>query len=350
MRKHFSLGVLLLIAGLSVGLDGCDSSTNSTIAQQVDDITWMPDGSSLIAYVRKTSYSAIDNSQYTGVNVYRVNLDGSLGNAIISTDQVVPSDPYYTSILPISPDGKQALAQFGSNIYKIDLSGGSANNIIQNTYLFGASPDLRYALTTTSSAQVTSKLLVLYDLSSSPIRMLSPSQTRLGVVSAHPVWVDSGRYALTIYDSTDSFGAHFHVGIYDTAGNVARTIPNAAVPPHASAYATLSHDLFVQNQNLGLDKINLQTGKRSTIIATDTVESMDASPDGSLVVYISGSQAAGTSYPATAVNVANGHTASIGSGYYSVKISPNGQKAAYITKLDQSGNQAIAVNAVSVPQ
>src|SRR5207244_2680570 len=128
-------------------------------------IAWLPDASGVIGYIARTTISAVDNSSSASANLYTVGLDGNIGGSLAS-DQILPWDSYPAQLF-VSPDGHSALTQFGSstpynnNVCRVDLSGGGSTAIIKNTNLFGAAPDLNYAITTATQAINPSKLLII---------------------------------------------------------------------------------------------------------------------------------------------------------------------------------------------
>jgi hypothetical protein len=346
----FRLGLFALpfiTATATILLAGCSSTTNTTASQSVYEIAWLPDESGMLAYIDKVSISSLDGSAIEGQNLYHVSSDGTIGNSINPAD-ANPNQYGYPPVISVSPDGHTAITGFGTDIYRVDLSGGNVTDIIQNANLLGVSPDMKFAATTVSSANNTAKLLALYDLSTSPIRLHLPKQTVAGAASNRILWIDGSHFAITIFDSVGSDpNPYNHVTIFDTNGGITHVIPNAQVSLHASAYASKSGDLFVLNHALGIDRIHLATDSLTHIITNDSVESMDVSSDGSLLVYSSG--ASTQSYSAFAVNVGNGHTQNIGSSVITPILSPNADRVAFIHQL--SGNSSdIQVVTATLPQ
>ncbi len=342
VKFRFALIGLLLLAGA-----GCSSTTNSVVSQMVDEIAWLPNESGLLATMEKTTISSLDGSTIYGENLYNVGTDGSIGNSINPVDYAPNSTTGYTSLLFVSPDGHTAYTPFGTDIYRVDLPSGNLTDLFSNTNLLGVSPDAKYVLTTVTSAQYSTRILLAYNvLPAQPVRL--PEQTALGVVSTRALWIDGGHFALTTYDSTGSDNVPWdHVTIYDTSGHITQIIPNASVQLHASAYSPKSGDLFVETHALGIDKFNLKTDTRTSVITNDSVESMDASSDGTLLVYCSGEST--QQYQGYAVNVANGHKTAIASGMIAPFISPNADRVAFIHQLSGGSNSDIQVIPVSLP-
>jgi hypothetical protein len=324
---------------LSVVFAGCGSTAPTNLAQAVGEVAWRPNESGMISLIEKTTESQYDYSTYETFSVYSIGPDGSIGQPY-NTPQSQTSNGYAPTLY-ISNDGNSAIVELGSDIYRIDLAGNSAKNIIQNSNLLAVSPDFKYVLSTDDAYGSATKLCKLYDISSSTPRLASQFNA-VGVTDARALWLENGTFALTHYDTN-----FYHVSIYDTAGTIVRTIPNAEAAFHASAFSPGSHDLFIRNLAEGIDKINLQTGVRTAVITQDSVGSMDASADGSLLLYSSNTLA--TSFNLYAVNVANRHTAQIGQKAIAIVISPNADKAAVIHYVDEN-NSDIQTVGVSVPQ
>ena len=353
MRKFLSgflasSAMLLLLSAMS----GCSNTTDTSVSQQVFEIAWLPNESGMLAYIDKVTISSLDGSQIDGQNLYHVGSDGSIGNSMNPAD-AAQNPSGYAPIVSVSADGNAAVASFINgvglpDIYRYDLSGGNVTDIIQSTYLLGVSPDLHYAATTTLSAGYPYRLVELYDLNS--LQPLLPKQTIPGAASNRVLWIDGTHYAITIQDTLGADNApRFHVAIYNTAGEITEVIPNANVPFHASAYAPKSGDLFVQTYREGIDKINLTTSIRTSVITNDSVSSMDVSSDGTLLVYSSDAPSNNATYPAYAVNVANGHRSNIGSGVIAPILSPNADKVAFIHQISGGASSDIQVVGVTLP-
>ena len=345
--------MLFLVAAVasSLMIAGCSTTTNTSVSQQVYEIAWLPDESGMLAYIDKVSISSLDGSSIEGQNLYHVGADGTVGNSINPAD-AAPNPYGYPPVIAVSSDGQTAITSFSTDIYRVDLAGGNVNDIIrvqgESTNLLGVSPGMKFAATTVSAANNTSKLLALYDLTTSPIRLHLPEQTVAGAVGNRVLWIDGSHFAITIFDSLGADQTPYnHVTIFDTSGAVAQVIPNASVPLHASAYASKSGDLFVLNHALGIDRIHLATDSLTHIIANDTVESMDVSSDGTLLVYSSGEST--QQYQGIEVNVANGHTVNLASSMVAPIISPNADRVAFIHQLSGGTSSDIQVVAMLPP-
>jgi len=333
-------------------MSSCSNTTDTSVAQQVYEIAWLPDESGMLAYIDKTSISSLDGSSIDGQNLYHAGSDGTIGNSIKPAD-AAPNQTGYAPIVSVSPDGHTAITSFITNssgtpdIYSVDLSSGNVTDIIQNTDLLGITPDQKFVETTPSAANNTAKLLVLYDRSANPIRLHLPEQTVAGAVSNRVLWIDDAHFAATIYDSTGADQTPwYHVTIFDTDGTVTQSIPNADVPLHASAYAAKSGDLFIRTHANGIDKIHLTTSARTSVLP-DSVESIDVSGDGTLLVYSSG--ASTDFYMGYAVNLANGDKATIASSMIAPILSPNADRVAFIHQLSGGASSDIQVITVQTP-
>jgi hypothetical protein len=344
MRNSLFPSLLLLScsAALALALAGCDSSSSTVVSQTVQGIVWLPDESGMLAYIDKI-YQNVDGSESEGDNLYRVSPSGSIGNSMNATDvapNTPPNGPFWNApIVFVSSDVSTAITQFGTDIYSLGISSGNVTDIIQNTALFGVSPDGKYTVTNQSPQNIPG-IFTTYILTNSPITF-DPRTTVAGIASNRALWLNNDQYALTIYDSTGANSVVFsHVAIYNSGGGTPITvIPNGDVSFSAGAFASGSNELFVRNYAMGIDRINLTTMQRDTIVASDSVESMDVSSDGTLLVYCSSETA--TSLTLYAVNVSNGHTKAQATGISKPVLSP---KKDMIACINSSGNiQMVAV-------
>ncbi len=347
MRKTLFGSSLLLvaIAVVSILQAGCSSSSTTTLSQEVSNVEWLPDESGMVAFIDQITEDAYGN-QTEGQNLYQVNSSGSIGNALNSS-AISPDLNYWSApVIYVSSDGKTAITGFGADIYSIPTGGGNVNDIIQSTALFGISSDGKYAITSPTPANVAA-ILWPFMFSSSNITAQT-HRTIPGIFSNRALWLNNDEYALSIVDSTDALGLHEHVTIYNAQGDSVMAIPNGDVSFSASAFSPGANEIFVRTNAFGIDGINLTTGVRTQIINTDSVESMDASSDGTLVVYTSkeASQTYGTMY---AVNASNGHIKPMNvTGIILPRISPKGDRVACINQIDGQ-NSNINVFTVTTP-
>ncbi len=340
-------------AALSIAFGGCSSPTSTTtLSNQVWNIAWLPNESGMIAIMDQVTDNSTTSTYDTADNVYRVNTSGSIGNALNPSDADPDANYWNAPILYVSSDGSTAIAQFGTDIYSIALGSGTLTDIITGTSLFGVSSDGKYAVTTTSSPGSPNKFLVTYDLTANPPAQLGSTDVP-GLLSNRVLWLNNDEYAITIQDSVGANGVFSHVAIYNAGGGVpTMVIPNASVEFSASAFSPGSNDLFVQNFETGIDRINLTSGKRTSIVA-DSISSMDVLSDGTVLVYTSNVSLLpyGTMY---AVNLANLHTALVPlapSGIVKPIISPKHDFVACV-QLVSSGSTSsnIAVYPLTIPQ
>ncbi len=348
MRNSLFRSFLLLpgAATLAIFLAGCVTSSTTVQSETVQSIAWLPDESGMLALIDKV-YLNVDGSQTEGQNLYHVSNSGSIGNSMNATDvtpNTAPNGPYWNApIVFVSSDGSTAITQFGTDIYSLGISSGNDTDIIQNTALFGVSPDGKYAVTNQSPLNAPG-IFTTYLLTTTPTTPDLPRTTVLDIISNQALWLNKDQYALTIYDSTGANKVVFsHVAIYNSGGGIPVTvIPNGDVSFSAGAFASGSNELFVRNFANGIDRINLTTMKRDTIVSSDSVESMDVSSDGTLLVYSSSK----TTQALTlfAVNVENGHTKMLTTGISKPVLSP---KKDMIACINSSGN--IQMVPVSTP-
>jgi len=329
---------------LALTVAGCDTSSTTVLSQTVQSIAWLSDESGMLAYIDK-EYENVDGSESEGDNLYRVSSSGSIGNSMNANDvapNTSPNGPYWNApIVFVSSDGSTAITQFGTDIYSLGISSGNVTDIIQNTALFGVSPDGKYAVTNESKLNAPG-IFTTYMLTTTPPNPVLPRTTVLSIISNRVLWLNSDQYALTIKDSTGANSVVFsHVAIYNFAGGIPVTvIPNGDVSFSAGAFAADSNELFVRNYAMGIDCINLITGVRTPIVSNDSVESMDVSSDGTLLVYTSSEIA--TSLTLYAVNVENGHTKMQATGISKPVLSP---RKDMIACINSSGNiQMVSVS------
>jgi hypothetical protein len=338
-----------LILYLSVLLAGCSSSTTQVSNQSVEDIAWLPDESGLIAYMETTSVSEVDGSEALSANLYHVSTNGAIGNAIDASDQAVSTD--FTPLVFVSSNGKTALTAFENNTFSIDLSSGNATNINSGSYMYGVSAGLHYMISDLYQPTLGVKPLQLYDLTASPIKLVGISQTHTNVTGNRALWIDSTMYALTVYDSALVDGPEFdHITIYDLNGDSVYGIPDAQGLLHTSAYAPGTHELFFLTNELGIAKYNLTTRIRTPIkiMPNDSVESLDVSADGSILVYSSQATNNANAYQGYAINVSSGNIVPITNGMVTLLISPNKDRVAYIDITDATSDEGVGV--VALPQ
>jgi dipeptidyl aminopeptidase/acylaminoacyl peptidase len=339
-----SVAALALL--LTIFLTGCDSSGTTVESQEVSSVAWLPDESGMLAFIDKLYLNA-DGSQSEGQNLYRANTSGSLGNAIFPSDATPDLNYWNAPIVFVSSDGQTAITQNGTDINSIGLSNGNITDIIQGTALFGVSTDMKYVTTVATSPPPVAAILATYILTTNPITFY-PHETVPGLLSNRALWLNNDQYALTIDDSTDAEGLHSHVAIYNTGGGLpTMTIPNADVAFSAGAYVPATNDLFVRTNAMGIDRINLNNPPvRTPIITTDSVESMDASNDGTFIVYTSSDSA--TLYTLYAVNVANLDRKQIATDIIAPYISPKRDRVACTHYID-GNNSDIQVFSVGDP-
>lgn len=337
MRKSIWNPFLLLpgAAILLIFFSGCDTSSTEVTSTDVENAVWLPNESGMLAYIEKEYLSELDGSESLGDNLYTANSGGGIGNSINPNDvapyTVAGGGIYWNApILFLSSDGNTAITQFGTDIFSITLSNGNITDIIQNTALLGVSPDMKYAITTTSEAPPAAQIITVWNLTTTPISYVGTPKTVPKLISNRVLWLNNDQFAVTIQDSVNANGIYYdHVQTYDINGNSILTIPNGDVSFSAGAFAPDSNWLFVRNFALGIDRIKLATGARDTIVASDTVESVDVSADGTLVVYSVGGNSA-TTYNLIAVNVEDGKRVSITNGISKPILSPQKDKIACI--------------------
>lgn len=334
-KIRLSIGIAFVLA-LGFSLSSCDN-TQTVDVQLVKDVQWLPDGNSMLALVERASQGTASSSTYDAFDLYRVSADGRIG------DKIGLPSPVYLGYVPgvlISSDGSRALLESGQNIARVDIGSGVSTIVLPKTYLLTASPDQRY-IVTTSDGGTAVKLCVVYDVSQLPARRVSQFNA-VNSENYAGMWLDSGRFVLTQYDSTHTD----YLAIYDTLGRLVQTIDNAQAPFHGSRYVAQTRELFVLDRlNHGV-RINASTGERLTIVPTSSVNSMDAASDGSVVAF--SALDTNSNRILRAVEVATLTQKDFSAGAITVAVAPSGNRIAYIRYSDPY-NQDIKVEAISFP-
>ena len=336
MRQLFTLSILTI--ALAMTTSGCDNTSSSAVYMVVQSAAWLPNESGMIALAQKQTVSAVDNSVSLTRGLYSVGADGSIGS-VIGPGEVGEAN-WNSPVLFVSKDGGTAYAQIGAHIYRVNLGDNSATQVIQNAALLGVSPDGRYAISTNAAETDKAPDYIMYDVATSPVRLVRHF-TPPNIYNSRCLWIDNGTFALT---STDSVGVY--VTLWDTTCTILHTYPDADARFSAAAYSPTSHDLFVRTNTGGIDRINMLTQVRASVITQDTVESVGASADGTLLAYSSGRTT--QQLPLYSCNTQNGHTAVIGSDAVFPIISPNADRVAFVHNA--SPNVDIKVNGISLPQ
>lgn len=340
-RLSFSRRCNILVLALSawaLASSGCSSVSASNVFTVVNGVVWLPNQSGMVALVEKQTVSTIDNSVGYTIGLYNIGADGSMSSVIGPGDVV---EAYWNSaVLFVSQDGTTVYTQLGPSIYRVNLRDNSSTKLIQSAALLGVSPDGKYVISTEASPTDRAPVYKIYNVLASPAPTRVLQFTPPNIINNRCLWIDTGLFVVT---SSDTAGSN--VSVWDTKGTMLHIYPNAEAPLSASAYSPGSHDLFVRTNKRGIDRINMLTQVRTSVVTQDSVESMDASYDGNLVAYSSGAYS--QPYTLFAVSVQNGHSASIGSDAFEPIISPNGDRVAIIHNA--SPNRDIKVLGISIP-
>jgi len=333
-----SLGLLLLAASF---FSGCDSSTTTTLSQQVLAVAWLPDESGMLALIYRATADE-SGASTASTSLYRIGTDGSIGERIA----IPETEGYdgYQPLLFVSPDGRTAITRLGTfdkgSVYKIDLASGKATAIEPTTHLLGASPDGKYIVTTDYQPGNPSKPLRIYDITGAqPRSVLTSPPTLYGVQDQRVLWLDSGLLAV---NHTDTVGNSF-ISIRDTNMVSHGSISYAGVPVSGGVYLVGSRTLYFVTSGKAIDTLNLSGGTRGVVLVNDSLESFDVTRDGRAVVYSRGSRAG--AFELLVRNIATGKEQSITTDGNVPIISPRGNRVAYLG----NGSSEIRVAALSVP-
>jgi hypothetical protein len=332
--QPFYLVVILLATLL---LSSCDNTAVSD-SQTVADLAWKPDGSGMFGLIERTTEASASVSQYHSYDLYRLGADGQVGEKL-----GLPAPAYDSYLLGVlmSADGQAALIGSATNIIREDFASNSKTVVLQNTYLLTASPDLSYVVTTTDNGYSPTKLCAIYDISHLPARRVAQFNA-VNATNNRGVWLENSSFALTHLDSTQSP----YITIYDTLGHAMRSIENAEMAFHASAYIAATHEIFVRDRLDHIVRIDLNSGQRHTVVPTSSVNSVDVSRDGKMIVYTT--LDTNENRILRLENVETGDQRDIGTEAISVFLNPQATKLAYIHYVDPY-NEDIRVMDVTLP-
>lgn len=332
--SKFRFALLCLVI---VGLSSCDNTTIADV-QLIKDVIWRPDGQNLLALAERTSYATATSGGTDAYDLYKVNSDGSFAEKIGLPSPVYYAN-YFLGILQ-SVDGASVLVQSATNVVRADILQNSSKVVLQDMFLLGASPDLKYAIATSDPGYL-NKTFSVYDISVLPARRVSQFNA-INSTNNRVLWIGDGLFAVTHIDSNQID----YLTLYDTLGVAQRSIENARLAYHASAYAADSKQLFALDRLNHLVRIDLATGERHTVTPTTDVQSADVSSDGALAAYTT-TDTNNTRY-LKIVNVATGDQLDVASDALIVAINPVGNKLAYI-KYNGPYAHEIKVQNVNLP-
>lgn len=336
MKRSF---LLILLVPLFIGF-GCDSSSTIGTQQAIYEMQWLPDGSGLLAVVNTKSTDLTTGGYSFDAGLYSVHGDGSLGDRFNTADHGVPLG--YPTIIAISQDGRRAITELGTTVYRVDIATGGVITILKNEYLMGVSASLKYALVTETSASLNTRFASIYDISIIPARRVKDF-TMNGVKGVRALWI--GDTAFAVWGNDSSY--RDETQIFDTTGKVVRTFSGVVVADLKSAYAPQAGALFLYNLSYGIDRVDLASGAKTTVLANDSIEFMDVTSSGNLIAYSSGSGS--NPFGLFALNPATGNRKNIGSNAYEVALAPAGDKVAYSTVENGNPGVNIHVLPISIP-
>ncbi|MEP7235627.1 MAG: hypothetical protein ABI778_10050 [Ignavibacteriota bacterium] len=325
MTKQLSSSFMLLAIVLLFA--SCDSTVTNVAVQDIVELRWQNDGAALYGYIQNYTQTINSAIPFTGYSIAKFNADGSLAKTY-DFDQ--KSRPDFSPSLFVLGDGSSAVTQLENDLFRYDLKNSAATKLQQMFHLILVSPDLHYVVGTPSPAIQPIKTVVIYDITSSPIRKVAQFDT--AIVSASGIWLSNGTFAITCPDSIGS-----HIAIYDTAGVLRQTIGGAETSFHNVVYHEQTNELFFRNRSLTsadhtVDKVNLTTMARANIL-TDSTDNFDITRDGNVIIfskYLDGEKL-------YSKNILSGNTLSIADDIrLIVALSPSEDKIAYIRRRDDN--------------
>jgi hypothetical protein len=286
MNKRSFAVISLFVIPLFFG--GCDSGTQNTQIQDVSELRWKADGSAIYGLVQSYIQTATSTTPSIGYSMARFNTDGSLAQTYSTTPLSRPVDlsgniESFSPSLYVSSDGSTFVTQLEADLYRFHTQTAVLENLDQLFHLIVVSPDLHYAVGTTSPGYQPIKTIQIYDITTSPIRLLAHFDTTADVKPG--LWLgNTGAFAITIVDS-----AGRHVSIYDTTGTLRNVIGGAETAFHNVVFNAQTNDIFVRNwagktTDQFLDKINLTTMARTNVL-NFKVENFDVTKDEGVIIY-----------------------------------------------------------------
>lgn len=277
MKKQFVIGFSLFIIPLL--LAGCNPSTQNTQIQDIVELKWQADGSALFGFMQNYIATGTSVIPATGYNIVKFNSDGSLAQTFTTTPKARPD---FSNSLYISADGSAAVTQLENDLYRYTIKTGVLEKLDSLIHLIVVSPDLHYAVSTTSPNIQPIKTIRLYDISVSPIQLIKYFDIS---ADAKPgIWLNNGMFGITVVDSVGR-----HIAIYDITGTLRDSIGGAETAFHNVVFNSASNDLFVRNwagktTDQQVDKINLDSKTRANVL-NFKVENFDVTRDESAIIY-----------------------------------------------------------------
>jgi len=282
---HFLIFCICCIAA------GCDSGSQTTQYQDVAEVKWQSDGSAIFGFIQ--SYALNINSSQPSVfyNIAKFNTDGSVnqiynsnGPASRPVDALGQTESYSPSIY-LSADGSTIITQLEYDLYKYSVRTNVLQKIDSLFHLILVSPDLHYAIGTTSPQIQPTKTILVFDINSSPIRQVRKFDV-MGVSLSPGIWLNNGSFGITCSDSVGE-----HISIFDTnsVGIPIAVIPGAQTQFHNAVFNAATNDLFIRDHagkttDYYLDKVNITSMARTTILNFQ-VDNFDVTNDEQVVIY-----------------------------------------------------------------
>lgn len=261
---------------------GCDNGTQTIQIQDIVEFKWQADGNALFGLEQK--YSTAPTSTQPGIQytLVRFNSDGSLAQ----TYNISPKSRLdYSNSLFISGDGNIAVTQLEFDLYRFNTKTETLEKLQTQIHLITVSPDLHYAVGTSSPDIQPIKTVNVYDINTSPARLVSHFDAA-GVDLKPGVWLNDGTFGISIIDSVGR-----HISIYDTAGTRKAIINGADLAFHNFVFFPQTNHLYVRKWsgslspvNQSVVKVDLTTMTNSSLINV-AVENFDITQDENIIIY-----------------------------------------------------------------
>ena len=339
MTKQSLTIVFICLFGLFI--NGCDSGTQTTQNQDVVEIKWQSDGSAIFGFIQ--AYASTINSTQPSIayNIARFNADGSLaqnyntnGFASRPTDPNTGQVESFAPAIYLSSDGSTLVAQLENDLYRYNTKTNFLTKLQTLFHLIYASSDLKYVIGTPSPANQPIKTIQVYDISVSPIRLVTHFDVS-GATTSPGIWLNNGTFGISC---TDSIGDH--ISIFDTAsiGIPISVIDGAETQFHNTVFNPQTNDLYVRNHagkttDYYVAKINLSSMTRTNLV-NFSVDNFDISSDEQILIYSASdsvnSTTNGTSIRARNLQTLKEQTLATDNLRF-IQLSPAQNKLAYIS-------------------
>jgi hypothetical protein len=289
MKNQFIIFCSILTIALSIS--GCDSGTGNTQQQDVVELQWQSGGSTIYGFIQSYVQTLNSTTPATAYNIGRFNSDGSTAQTYNTSVFSRPVDPStgetesYAPSIYLSQDGNTIIAQLENDLYRY----GTKTNLLEKlqtlVHLIVVSPDLKYAITTSSPGIQPIKTVSVYDITGASARLVTHFDlTNLALEPG--VWLNNGTFGVSVSDSVGR-----HISLFDTLGTLKGMIGGADISFHNHVFFPQTNHLYVRKWsgtsspvNSSISLVDLSTMTSSTVLNT-AVDDFDVTKDEQDIVY-----------------------------------------------------------------